>query len=650
MPGPTTVAEYLQQIPNPAPCPHSATTSDPPCVPCIERRIKSATALRAGQDPSAVLGLAPTDPAKQAVADEVMARAGVPGQPGVVQVPRDEAVALIEAGIGVPGSIDAATETLLTTEITPSDQAAMEAAVQLPLGEEVNPDDFDDDGFPLPEALRGSKTGMSIEPPPEPQHVTLHSHENAHETLDEAVAQLQANEPPVPEGAFMPGMSALLAGQPDPLTPGMTRTETQDIQPLAPAQAPDPAALLAQMTGGAVAEPEHIATAAPPGVATPAMPPLELTPEQLQRRAEIELGTHPAVAPVDTVPRGHLLGYAQKGYEVNEMIVWPGPPVTTLPVGEPLTTGDALMVDPDTGLVVKYRDTVHAPAPGAPSAPPTAYLKTERNSVGQLYGWTGAVWELIDEPEGLNGHAGGEIDDQGSSARQADSDVQAAMAALHPVTPEAERTPLHPAGHRDALIKYVKAHWPEVTVDKDNVSYVVIDLLASLVVLQALGHEAVTNVLGAEAPLDYVPSPEAVAAADAALQTVTAPPPQPAAAPVAPVAHDDPIAAAAAVAAPVQVAPGELTQHCVHGMPGTDFSTNPPRSASCVDCMNDGGPPPSMSKLRAERFQLAHLETQCARAMCNRTILPGQIIGLVPQVGWCCAVCTKPVRATVPTA
>jgi hypothetical protein len=86
-------------------------------------------------------------------------------------------------------------------------------------------------------------------------------------------------------------------------------------------------------------------------------------------------------------------------------------------------------------------------------------------------------------------------------------------------------------------------------------------------------------------------------------------------------------------------------------MPGTDFSTQPPRSASCVDCMMGEGPPPSISTLKAVRFQLAHLESTCARAMCNRTIERGEVIGLVENVGWCCSTCTKPaVPATPPLA
>lgn len=473
MSAPTTVEEYLRQIPNPAPCAHSATTSDPPCHDCIERRITTANALRAGQDPSAALGLVPPQANGAAVA---------------------------------------------TPPQTVAPDAATEALLGVPLDLEVNPDDFDEDGFPLPGTNKLTLEAPTMTPPPEP----------------------------------------------NPLVPGMTFTPQQEIQP----QAADPAALLAQMTGGAIEQP------APP--AAPPVPTLDA--EQLARRAEIEAGTHPAVAEVleiaaliqaapDNVPRSTLLGYAQKSYEVNELIVWPGPPSTGLPIGEPLNNGDALMVDPATGLVVKYRDPSQA-------------------------------------------------------------DILAPIEDATTGSSPEERPPLHPAGHRDALIKFVKAHWPELNPTKDDVSYIVIDLLTEM------GLAEVTR---------GVPGMEH-------LQTPTTP----AQAPVQPVephpAVVDAIAEAAAVAAPVQVDMSTLTQHCPHGMPGTDFATNPPRSASCVECMNDGGPPPTMSKLVAERFQLAHLETQCARAMCNRTIQPGTVIGLVSNVGWCCAVCTKPVRPAAPTA
>lgn len=533
MSAPTTVEEYLRQIPNPAPCAHSATTSDPPCHDCIERRITTANALRAGQDPSAALGLVPP----------AMANGAAVATPPQTVAP------------------DAATEALLG----------------VPLDLEVNPDDFDDEGFPLPGTNK-----LTLE---EPTHVTLPSEGSFDDKMDAAVAQLVANQPPVPEGAFM------TPGEPNPLVPGMTTTPPQPIQ------APDPAALLAQMTGGAIEQP------APP--AAPPVPTLDA--EQLARRAEIEAGTHPAVAEVleiaaliqaapDNVPRSTLLGYAQKSYEVNELIVWPGPPSTGLPIGEPLNNGDALMVDPATGLVVKYVDPSQADI-----LAPIVVGTAEAPAAAQI------------EPV----------------VEQAPSTAPSVEDATTGSSPE-ERPPLHPAGHRDALIKFVKARWPELNPTKDDISYIVIDMLTELAQLNGWG----------EVQNPATPTPQTPATQPQAPVQPAEPHP----------AVVDAIAEAAAVAAPVQVDMSTLTQHCPHGMPGTDFATNPPRSASCVECMNDGGPPPTMSKLVAERFQLAHLETQCARAMCNRTIQPGTVIGLVSNVGWCCAVCTKPVRPAAPTA
>lgn len=55
-------------------------------------------------DPAPTLDLTHTDPAKQASADEVLARAGT-GVPGEVEVSAAEAVLLVEAGIADPASI-----------------------------------------------------------------------------------------------------------------------------------------------------------------------------------------------------------------------------------------------------------------------------------------------------------------------------------------------------------------------------------------------------------------------------------------------------------------------------------------------------------------------------------------------------------------
>jgi hypothetical protein len=440
--------------------------------------------------------------------------------------------------------------------------------------------------------------------------------------------------------------------EPNPLVPGMTHTPQQP----SPNDPPNPLEQLAQ--AGA--------------------PDLTLTPEQAQRRAEIDAGTHPAVvelAPITSmdappsVPRAVALGTTQERYEPGAAIAFPEPHtgnVFKLYVEEFLELGDVVMVNPLTGMVCKYRD---------PQA----------------------------EPEGVNGHGiVGDVDDQGSSAAQAEADVQAAAAALHqapgaedkgtapgePVAaPESAPTPpgapavdepaatgstppdkpLTPAGHRDAIIKRVNELWPHLGADKTNVSQIAAGLFARLREFEQTAPAVMEHIATPPWPEKAAAEPthvtlqagqtfeqqmdsaEAQLAAAQAQQQAPTPPPVPQVAPPAAPPLNDPIAAAAAVAAPQNVPAEQLVTTCEHGMPGTDFSTNPPRSAACAECMmNSDGPPPHMTKLHASRFQQAYLETKCARDMCGREIHPGEIIGLVDNVGWCCAVCTKPER--VPAA
>lgn len=72
---------------------------------------------------------------------------------------------------------------------------------------------------------------------------------------------------------------------------------------------------------------------------------------------------------------------------------------------------------------------------------------------------------------------------------------------------------------------------------------------------------------------------------------------------------------------------------CTHGMPSP---------ASCVDCMQDGpvsAPAPAPEQLlRAVRWLDARYDGQCARRP-GHEIEPGDRIGYVEGVGWCCDGC-----------
>lgn len=68
---------------------------------------------------------------------------------------------------------------------------------------------------------------------------------------------------------------------------------------------------------------------------------------------------------------------------------------------------------------------------------------------------------------------------------------------------------------------------------------------------------------------------------------------------------------------------------CPHGMPS---------QASCVTCMEEG--PIQLAPLKAVRWQQARYETACERSICTNTIAPGEMIGYVEGVGWCCRDCT----------
>lgn len=71
---------------------------------------------------------------------------------------------------------------------------------------------------------------------------------------------------------------------------------------------------------------------------------------------------------------------------------------------------------------------------------------------------------------------------------------------------------------------------------------------------------------------------------------------------------------------------------CTHGMPSP---------ASCITCMEDGPvlpPRPDATQLlRAYRWIIARYEGRCACKHCE--VVPGDRIGDVPEVGWCCSEC-----------
>lgn len=73
-----------------------------------------------------------------------------------------------------------------------------------------------------------------------------------------------------------------------------------------------------------------------------------------------------------------------------------------------------------------------------------------------------------------------------------------------------------------------------------------------------------------------------------------------------------------------------LPPGCPHGMPSP---------ASCVDCMNEG-PVASLARSRVEatRWMEARYPGRCASDDRHR-IEPGDRIGAVDMVGWCCALC-----------
>ena len=74
-----------------------------------------------------------------------------------------------------------------------------------------------------------------------------------------------------------------------------------------------------------------------------------------------------------------------------------------------------------------------------------------------------------------------------------------------------------------------------------------------------------------------------------------------------------------------------MTSRCTHGMPSP---------ASCVDCM-DEGPVASLAKpwLETTRWMEARYLGRCASDDRHR-IEPGDLIGDVGMVGWCCTRCT----------
>lgn len=78
-----------------------------------------------------------------------------------------------------------------------------------------------------------------------------------------------------------------------------------------------------------------------------------------------------------------------------------------------------------------------------------------------------------------------------------------------------------------------------------------------------------------------------------------------------------------------------LISPCSHGMP---------TPMSCVECMQDGpvaqpSPGPT-ERLLAIRWATAKFDQRCARRY-SHDIRPGDQIGYVDELGWCCDECAR---------
>lgn len=317
-----------------------------------------------------------------------------------------------------------------------------------------------------------------------------------------------------PEEHTQPGPSTPPADAPaaPPIEPTVITTPASlppiEPNPMVPSMSYTPPPVLSESVGPhPLGTPVELEEAGDPDA--PDEDPLTFSPEQLARRAEIEAGTHPDVLAQPSIP----------------------PP-------------------PEPEPVVEERQ------------PFKTYQSLQRNSVGQLYGWTGSGWELVDE-------AVFEVD-------------LATFAIYH------SGTPADPQAEIQARIDQSYADQAEVAAE--------------------------------EAAEAQEPAPAAPSA-----------PPAPEAAPTPTEPVSVPVAALDAVAL------------CPHKMPVTEPSTG--RSAACSECLvNSDGPAPAGTPLVATRFQTAQHEGPCARTACPHPVHPGDLIGYVEGVGWCCPTCTKPRR------
>lgn len=84
-----------------------------------------------------------------------------------------------------------------------------------------------------------------------------------------------------------------------------------------------------------------------------------------------------------------------------------------------------------------------------------------------------------------------------------------------------------------------------------------------------------------------------------------------------------------------------MITECTHGMPSP---------ASCVECIADGPvlpPRPSSTELLlAVQWSTARFPTRCARVRAHE-IDPGDRIGLVDGLGWCCDQCVRPAQGVL---
>lgn len=72
-----------------------------------------------------------------------------------------------------------------------------------------------------------------------------------------------------------------------------------------------------------------------------------------------------------------------------------------------------------------------------------------------------------------------------------------------------------------------------------------------------------------------------------------------------------------------------------------------PTPAACVQCMAEGpvlpARPSSTELLLAVQWMSARFPTRCARVP-EHEIEPGDRIGLVTDLGWCCEQCVRPAQ------